>query len=278
MTNHYVQYHKASQDNPVPTGFTARTKKPGSVTEGDVVWLLVGVTGAGRKKYQFAYWFSVEGISNLTDGTTKLWGNRGRKLDPFWSISPDKDSWFKDFFGRVLGNGAFGFSALPLALVPRFEAEMGEGSTRRSEAMPENIAKPDSIDERQWQSILTRRGQQAFRISLIEAYGGRCAVSESRVEPLLEAAHINPHAEGGDYRVSNGILLRSDIHTLFDLHLLGIDESLRVHLKESIRSSEFARFHGKRIETLPASFLHHPSPAALQERFQRFLSAPNSCG
>lgn len=69
------------------------------------------------------------------------------------------------------------------------------------------------------------------------------------------------------------ILLRTDVHTLFDLHLLGIDASLRVHLKDSIRSSEFARFHGKRIETLPSSTMHQPSPVALQDRFQKFLAA-----
>lgn len=271
--SHYVQYHKLSHDNPVPTGFAARTKKPGAVTVGDVVWLLVGAPSSERKRFYFAYWFVVQGTSGMSDGTTRLWGESGKRLDPVWSVSSDEEPWFRSFFKSALGSGAFGFSAVPSELLSMFEAKMDRGYLHEAQPPVDDIATPDAVDERQWQSILTRRGQKGFRQSLIDVYGGRCAVSESRVVPLLEAAHILPHAEGSDYRVTNGILLRTDIHTLFDLHLLGIDASLRVHLKDSIRSSEFARFHGKRIETLPASTVHQPSAVALQDRFQRFLAA-----
>lgn len=273
MHSHYVQYHKLAHDNPVPTSFVVRTKKPGAVTAGDVVWLPVGPPSSGRTRFYFAYWFAVDGTLAMSDGTTKLWGESGEQLDPVWSVTPNDDAWFSGFFKSALGSGAFGFSAVPSELLSIFETKMAQGDMHLVTPTADDVAMPDVVDERQWQSILTRRGQKAFRKGLIDMYGGRCAVSESRVVPLLEAAHIIPHAEGSDYCPTNGILMRSDIHTLFDLHLLGIDSSLRVHLKDSIRSSEFVRFHGKRIETLPDSSVHQPSAAALQNRFHRFLAA-----
>lgn len=273
MPSHYVQYHKLSLDNPLPTDFAARTKKPGAVAVGDVVWLLVGAPGSGRTRFYFAYWFVVQSSSAMPDGVTRLVGEHGKQLDSVWTVSSEQDFWFGGFFKGALGSGAFGFSAVPSELQSLFEAKMDPGDLHGTSPPTDDVVTPDAIDERQWQSILTRRGQKGFRQNLVDLYGGRCAVSESRVVPLLEAAHILPHAEGSDYRVANGILLRTDIHTLFDLHLLGIDASLRVHLKDSIRSSEFARFHGKRIETLPASAMHQPSAVALQDRFQRFLAA-----
>lgn len=68
-----------------------------------------------------------------------------------------------------------------------------------------------------------RYGQPEFRKNLLRVYRGRCAVTGCAVERALEAAHIEPYADEGESRVSNGILMRSDIHALFDAGLLGID-------------------------------------------------------
>ena len=66
--------------------------------------------------------------------------------------------------------------------------------------------------------ILTkvRLGQGAFRILVTDAYNRRCAISGERTLPVLEAAHIKRFAESGPHFISNGLLLRSDIHKLFD--------------------------------------------------------------
>ncbi len=64
--------------------------------------------------------------------------------------------------------------------------------------------------------VQPRLGQGIFRVSVIEAYRRACAVTGEHSLPALEAAHIRPYAEGGEHRVSNGLLLRSDIHRLFD--------------------------------------------------------------
>jgi putative restriction endonuclease len=64
--------------------------------------------------------------------------------------------------------------------------------------------------------VRRRLGQGAFRLLVVDAYGRRCAVSGEKALPVLESAHIRPVANGGEHRVDNGLLLRSDIHTLFD--------------------------------------------------------------
>jgi putative restriction endonuclease len=66
------------------------------------------------------------------------------------------------------------------------------------------------------QIVRPRLGQGTFRISVMDAYGRACAVTTEHSLPVLEAAHIRPYAEGGSHEVANGILLRSDIHRLFD--------------------------------------------------------------
>ena len=61
-----------------------------------------------------------------------------------------------------------------------------------------------------------RLGQGAFRLLVVDAYGRQCAVSGEKALPVLESAHIRPVTLGGEHRIDNGLLLRSDIHTLFD--------------------------------------------------------------
>jgi putative restriction endonuclease len=65
--------------------------------------------------------------------------------------------------------------------------------------------------------IRPRLGQGAFRVVVTDAYQRRCVVTGERTLPALDAAHIRPYAEGGEHSVSNGFLLRRDIHCLFDL-------------------------------------------------------------
>jgi len=72
-------------------------------------------------------------------------------------------------------------------------------------------------------SIVRRRGQPAFRQCLLSAYNGRCAFSGCDVEPVLEAAHIVPYMGPETNHPGNGLLLRADLHTLFDLKLIAID-------------------------------------------------------
>jgi putative restriction endonuclease len=66
------------------------------------------------------------------------------------------------------------------------------------------------------QLVTPRLGQGTFRVAVTGAYGGACAVSQEHSLPVLEAAHIRPYANAGAHSVANGLLLRADIHRLFD--------------------------------------------------------------
>lgn len=126
-------------------------------------------------------------------------------------------------------------------------------------------------DERQLQAIQIRRGQHDFRDRLLSAWKRRCVVTECRIVELLEAAHITPHSVEPNYRTSNGLLLRADIHTLYDLGLLSIDESMRVHLAPELLNSEYRNWDGKRIERRPDKGQDAPAIEALRQRHSGFL-------
>ncbi|TNC82790.1 MAG: hypothetical protein C9356_02670 [Oleiphilus sp.] len=103
------------------------------------------------------------------------------------------------------------------------------------------------VDEHVLRAIKTRRGQKAFRDRLIERFSSRCCVTSSTCMPILEAAHVIPHAEETNYSATNGLLLRSDIHTLYDLNLLRIDGEGQIHLDESLAGSEYDQYQGSII-------------------------------
>jgi putative restriction endonuclease len=80
-----------------------------------------------------------------------------------------------------------------------------------------------------------RLGQQAFKAKVLDAYHRRCAITGSKIWPVLEAAHIRPVTEGGEHRLDNGLLLRSDVHTLFDRGYLGVDPAYRLQVSPRLR-------------------------------------------
>lgn len=107
-----------------------------------------------------------------------------------------------------------------------------------------------------------RLGQGAFRVAVFSAYQGRCAVTGTTVPAALQAAHIRKYSDHPDNRVTNGILLRSDIHSLYDNGLLEITPEYRVRLTERFRelfpeSSEYLCLDGKHI-ALPDNPNHLP--------------------
>ncbi len=83
---------------------------------------------------------------------------------------------------------------------------------------------------------LPRLGQQAFKGLVLTSYFRRCAITGTRIEPTLEAAHIRPVALEGHHRVDNGLLLRSDVHTLFDRGYLGLDDGYRLQVSRRLRA------------------------------------------
>ncbi len=115
--------------------------------------------------------------------------------------------------------------------------------------------------------VAQRQGQVAFRQALIKAYNFRCAVTGCDAIPALEAAHISPYEGTHSNQVSNGLLLRADIHTLFDLNFLKIDpENLKVFIDIEIRDTVYSCFHEKTL-VLPREHAYHPNKIALRDRW-----------
>jgi putative restriction endonuclease len=81
-----------------------------------------------------------------------------------------------------------------------------------------------------------RLGQQAFQAVVLGAYSRRCAITGDRIRPVLQAAHIKPLPSGGEHRLDNGLLLRSDVHTLYDRGYLGVDPKHRLLVSPRLRA------------------------------------------
>lgn len=115
-------------------------------------------------------------------------------------------------------------------------------------------------------SIALRRGQPAFRKSLMSAYGGICAITGCAVSSVLEAAHIIPYLGDDTNHVQNGLLLRADIHTLFDLGLVTIEpETYIVRVSPELSDSGYWEHEGKALQ-VPTSKHEWPSKEALAQR------------
>jgi putative restriction endonuclease len=113
------------------------------------------------------------------------------------------------------------------------------------------------------QLIQPRLGQGIFRVSVIEAYSRACAITHEHSLPALEASHIKPFSKNGPHEVSNGILLRADLHRLFDQGYITIttDHKLEVsrYLKQDFENGKtYYPLHGQQI-SLPSSISDRPN-------------------
>jgi len=116
-------------------------------------------------------------------------------------------------------------------------------------------------------AVFPRLGQGSFRLIVTDSYERRCAFTNSPVLHVLEAAHIRPYSSGGTHAPSNGILLRQDLHTLFDRGYMTVTPSHRIEVSSRIREEfhngkEYYKLHGE-IMRLPKYGDRYPSPALL---------------
>ncbi len=120
-----------------------------------------------------------------------------------------------------------------------------------------------------------RLGQGSFQAAIIDAYARRCAITAERVLPVLEAGHIRPYSEGGEHRIDNGLLLRRDLHTLFDRGYLTVTPEMEVVVSKRLEDEfhngkEYLQMSGHPLLT-PARPSDRPNPQFLdwhnQHRF-----------
>lgn len=122
-----------------------------------------------------------------------------------------------------------------------------------------------------------RIGQGAFKALVTQAYEKKCAISGEKTLPVLEAAHIQPYSQAGPNSLGNGLLLRSDLHKLFDRHYLTIDADDQVvrvssRIKEEFQNGkEYYRFDGQPLRVRPKNNLDQLAKQYLQHHNGLFM-------
>jgi putative restriction endonuclease len=141
----------------------------------------------------------------------------------------------------------------PLIRIPAQEAQPIEGSQPRY---------GDPV------TVFPRLGQGSFRLIVTDSYDRRCAFTNSPVLHVLDAAHIRPYSSGGTNAPSNGLLLRQDMHTLFDRGYMTVTPSHQIEVSSRIgeefhNGKEYYRLHGEAMR-LPESGDRRPSSEFLR--------------
>jgi putative restriction endonuclease len=113
-----------------------------------------------------------------------------------------------------------------------------------------------------------RLAQQAFKAVVLSAYHGHCAITGTKIRPVLQAAHIRPVSDGGENRLDNGLLLRSDVHTMFDNGYLAVDPRHKLLVSPRLRTDfgNGEQFYAKagQVITLPDRKADQPNREFLE--------------
>jgi putative restriction endonuclease len=125
--------------------------------------------------------------------------------------------------------------------------------------------------------IQPRLGQGSFRVMVTDAYQRRCALTSERTLPALEAAHIRPYSEVQKHDVTNGLLMRRDLHALFDRGYITVTPKYKIEVSKRIKEEfengkDYYRLHGEEIR-MPGNKIYLPSEANLRwHNDQKFLA------
>ncbi len=129
---------------------------------------------------------------------------------------------------------------------------------------------PLDVDERAMalREIVQREGQGVFRLRLLRAYEGQCAITGEHTEPVLDAAHIQPYLGPRSNHVQNGLVLTKEFHALFDQGYVAVTPDHEVRISERLRADwrngkRYYPFHGQRLAHLPNDPALRPSRDAL---------------
>lgn len=135
------------------------------------------------------------------------------------------------------------------------------------------IAAVEGLHYGEPQLVLPRLGQGAFRVIVTDVYKRQCALTNSHVLHVLDAAHIRPYSAGGTHSPSNGLLLRQDVHTLFDRGYITVTPDYRAEVSRRIKEEfdngkEYYALQGKQV-LLPDATALRPSPESLRWHNER---------
>ncbi|MGB2963656.1 MAG: HNH endonuclease [Anaerolineales bacterium] len=109
-----------------------------------------------------------------------------------------------------------------------------------------------------------RLGQGGFRVVVTDAYQRRCAMTGEKALPVLQASHIKPYSKSGPHLIQNGLLLRADLHILFDQGYLTVTNDYKIEASQRMKDDfdnglEYLKLHGRELNTLPSNVNELPS-------------------
>jgi putative restriction endonuclease len=205
-------------------------------------------------------------VDLLTDNSD-IWNSyalASKKIRDFW-VSSSRDDEFQTSKGKIplldIWQNSSRLESLSVGtLTEKVSEEVGDFD-------PSDI---EDARQRQLRAIVQRRGQNKFRQNLMTIHGARCQITNCDVPDALEAAHIVPYQGLNTNHIKNGLLLRSDIHTLFDLYLISINpENHEIVLSKGLKNSVYQELDGKKLR-LPSN-TKFISNLALEVHYDRFI-------
>jgi putative restriction endonuclease len=188
----------------------------------------------------------------------------------------DDDDWVRipeDWAANIVGGNGYDLSAgegqrIWLECLARTVSRQGAPLIVADRPLPGGYGQPALIRP--------RLGQRSFRIAVLDSYERRCAVTNERTLPALEAAHIRDYREVGEHAINNGLLFRADIHKLFDSGYVTVTPDYRFNVSKRIKEEfengrDYYRLDGSPIR-MPARKLDYPLIEALRwHNEQRYL-------
>lgn len=274
---HYCVYQKASEaaanqsSKEEMYAYISKDSTAKWPNTGDVIWLLARVDDTSPVRAKMAYAFIVDTLPNRTDTVLRFRGVKGLWLADSELVS--SEPWFEQFFYRRLASGQASIREVGQEVLDGLRERFGDCADFAEQVddlanlQVEADANDWPEDKVRFGAIRARRGQSDFRQRLLKAYKGRCCISGCDIEDILEAAHIQPHAAEPNYDTRNGLLLRADLHTLFDLNLLAVDDRMHIHLSQQVNDVYYRNLVSqKRQINVPDTSLDQPSTFALSNR------------
>ncbi len=135
-------------------------------------------------------------------------------------------------------------------------------------AAARGAGRPFDMSAAEWEVIRRRRGPDELRQRLLMAYGGRCAVTRFDGEAALEVAYLTGDPDTGPHDPANAVLLRGDVHTLFDLNLIRVHpKTLKVFVADELKKGRYAALMARRL-AVPERSEDRPAPEGLQKRWE----------
>jgi len=225
-------------------------------------------TNENNETWKFMYFLKRPQIPNIGPvPLIQLQSYLNRRYQGFWKISDEKIDRIENEFGSIEK------FIEQMVLGVKFQGKVGKEFQQLKEKeetkqQERGAFDPNNINDarkRVVASIVQRQGQPQFRKSLLKNYGGCCAITGCDVPETLEAAHIIPYKGEETNHPSNGILLRADLHTLFDLGFISIEPSKYiVQISSQLKGSSYEKFDGQKIY-IPKNELQKPNYEALKQ-------------